>query len=237
MLLEVRDLTKTYEEGELKTPALQGVSFSVREGEWVAIMGPSGSGKSTLLHMLGFLDRPSSGSYRFEGTESERLTDDALAAIRNTKVGFVFQMFNLLPRTTVLENVKLPLLYSRVPKAEWDARARDALHAVGMTHRLSHVPSQLSGGERQRVAIARALVNHPRLILADEPTGNLDSRSGQTVMESLEQLHRHGHTILLITHETYTAEYAERVLRLQDGRVVSDERVAQRRARQRTFQK
>ena len=228
-LIEVRNLGKTYRDEGGETPALNGVSFGINEGEFVAIMGPSGSGKSTLLHILGFLDRQSSGDYRFDGKTIDEHSDVELARVRNKKMGFVFQMFNLLPRTSVLDNVKLPLLYSSVPEREWDGLAAKAIEAVGLSHRIRHESSQLSGGEKQRVAIARALVNNPKVIFADEPTGNLDSKSGQRIMEIIQGLNEErGHTIVLITHETYTAEHAERLLRLKDGELVSDEHVNHR---------
>ncbi|TSC73076.1 MAG: putative ABC transport system ATP-binding protein [Parcubacteria group bacterium Gr01-1014_38] len=223
-LLDIRNVSRTYGEEDTVTPALRDVFFTVEEGEFLAIMGPSGSGKSTLLHILGFLDRPTSGSYLFTGKSIGDLDDEALARLRNEQVGFVFQMFHLLPRVAVLNNVVLPLVYAGVPAIERERRARESLTVVGMTHRLNHVPSQLSGGERQRVAIARAIVNAPRLILADEPTGNLDAASGQMVLETLERLHAQGHTIILVTHETTLANHAERIVRLHDGRIVSDER-------------
>lgn len=229
-LLDVKALTKAFTNEGVVTTALRDVSFTVAAGEFLAIMGPSGSGKSTLLHILGFLDRPTHGQYHFDGQQMEVLTDDERARIRNIKVGFVFQMFNLLSRVTVLENVKLPLVYAEVPEPERTQRAREVLEHLGLSHRLTYVPSQLSGGERQRVAIARALVNNPRIIFADEPTGNLDSVSGQAVLEAFERLHARGHTIILVTHETYTAEHAERILRLRDGQVESDTRVDRRRA-------
>lgn len=223
-LLEIRNVGRTYGSAEAVTPALRDVSFTVEEGELLAIMGPSGSGKSTLLHILGFLDRPTSGSYLFAGKSIGDLDDEALARLRNEKVGFVFQLFHLLPRVSVLHNVVLPLVYAGIPALERERRATDALAVVGMTHRLRHVPSQLSGGERQRVAIARAIVNNPRVILADEPTGNLDAASGHMVLETLERLHAQGHTIILVTHETTLAKHAERILRVHDGRIASDER-------------
>lgn len=229
-LIDVRDVTRAYAGEGGGTAALRGVTFSVDAGEFVAIMGPSGSGKSTLLHILGFLDRPSSGHYRFDGMTMETLPDEERARVRSQKAGFVFQMFNLLPRTTVLDNVKLPLVYAGVPDGERERRAREALAAVGMTHRLTHTTSQLSGGERQRVAIARALVNNPRVIFADEPTGNLDSASGQHVLESLERLHRAGTTVILVTHERYLAERAQRMLTLRDGRILSDHATESRRS-------
>ncbi|MBI2278681.1 MAG: ABC transporter ATP-binding protein [Candidatus Brennerbacteria bacterium] len=229
-LIEVRELSKTYADDGVSTPALRGVSFDIGRGEFVAIMGPSGSGKSTLLHLLGFLDRPTGGTYRFDGRGIDEYTDHELAEVRNRKMGFVFQTFNLLPRTDVLENVKLPLLYSGIPEKRWNRMAEEAIEAVGLSHRLSHESSQLSGGERQRVAIARALVLRPEIIFADEPTGNLDSKSGKAVMAILEDLNRtRGHTIVLITHETYTAEQAERIIHLMDGEIANDEKVKARR--------
>jgi putative ABC transport system ATP-binding protein len=221
-LLEVRGVVKTYEGEGVPTPALRGVSLDIREGEFVAIMGPSGSGKSTLLHILGLLARPTSGGYRLDGTSVEQISEEVAAVFRNEKIGFVFQLFHLLPRTSVLHNVLLPLVYSTVPVSERESRAVRALEAVGMTHRLQHVPSQLSGGERQRVAIARAMVNQPRIVFADEPTGNLDSASGQLVMEAFEQLHAQGHTIVLVTHETFTAAHAERILHMEYGKIVRE---------------
>lgn len=219
-LIQAKHLSKTYtSEGE-QTLALNDASFSIQKGEWVAIMGPSGSGKSTLLHLLGFLERPTSGEYWFDGQKSSVISDDALARLRNEKIGFVFQSFNLLPKTTVLENVKLPLLYSRIPSREWDSRAHRVIEAVGLKHRVNHEPSQLSGGEKQRVAIARALINDPDVIFADEPTGNLDSKNGAMVMEILKKLHQEKkHTIILITHDPNIAQYAGRIITMKDGRV------------------
>lgn len=223
-LFELAEATKSYGEGDAATTALRGITLSVAKGEFVAVMGPSGSGKSTLLHILGLLDRPTAGQYRFAGTETATLPDERLAEIRNEKIGFVFQAFHLLPRTSVLENVLLPLQYSRVSAGERRSRAHAALEQVQMTHRLGHTPAQLSGGEKQRAAIARALVNHPEVILADEPTGNLDSATGHAVMETIAALHKQGHTIVVITHEAPTTRYAERIVTLQDGHIVSDER-------------
>lgn len=228
-LIEVSHLTKTYSDDGVETRVLRGVSFSINKGEFVAIMGPSGSGKSTLLHVLGFLDKQTSGTYLLNGSSADTYTDDELAKIRNTKIGFVFQSFNLLPRVSVLENVMLPLIYSNSPEHEWRSRAEMAIESVGLAHRTHYDASRLSGGEKQRAAIARALVNDPDIIFADEPTGNLDSQSGKTVMEILENLNRtHGHTIVLITHETYTAAHAERILHIRDGVIEKDERVTQR---------
>ena len=228
-MITVKDLKKEYRNDSVVTTALDGVSFDVKEGEFMAIMGPSGSGKSTLMHIMGFLDRPSSGVYKFESQGIDELSDDELAYIRNQKMGFVFQFFNLLPRTTVFDNVKLPLIYSKISEREKNKRVEEAIKAVGLSHREKHLPSQLSGGEQQRVAIARAIVNHPSLIFADEPTGNLDSKSGQQIMEILQNLNERGHTIILVTHEQYTSEMAKRIIRLKDGQILSDEKVDHRR--------
>ncbi len=222
-LIEVSDLQKSYSADGVSTNALQGVSFSIEKGEFVAIMGPSGSGKSTLLHILGFLDRATEGTYKFDGKTIDDYSDEELAHVRNRKMGFVFQAFNLLPKTSVLENVKLPLLYSGKKEGVWNEISRKAVDSVGLSHRIKHEPSQLSGGEKQRVAIARALVNDPQIIFADEPTGNLDSKSGQSIIEILQDLNeRDGHTIILITHETNTAEHAGRIIRLHDGKIADD---------------
>ncbi len=230
-LLQIQDLVKEYVDGDTITRALDGINFNVNKGEFVAIMGPSGSGKSTLLHMLGFLDSPTSGQYIFDGINTHELVEEDVAKLRSRKVGFVFQAFNLLAKTSVLENVKLPLLYSDIPEHEWNDRAKKAIDSVGLTHRLYHEPSELSGGEKQRVAIARALINDPEIIFADEPTGNLDSTSGKKVMSILEDLHDNkGHTIILITHETHTAEHAERIIRILDGKVEKDEKVLNKRS-------
>lgn len=229
-IISIRDISKIYTEGVVATPVLHGVSFDINPGEFVAIMGPSGSGKSTLLHILGFLDRHTGGTYRFEGKTIDDYTPEELAHVRNKKMGFVFQAFNLLARTTVLENVKLPLLYSDEPESMWDELAKKAIASVGLSHRTNYDVSQLSGGEKQRVAIARALVNNPELIFADEPTGNLDSKSGEMVIEILQHLSEEkGHTIILITHETHTAEHARRIIRILDGQVASDDLVAHQR--------
>jgi len=229
-LIEVRNLEKIYCDGGVETPALGGVSFNIESGEFVAIMGPSGSGKSTLLHVLGFLDRHSKGEYLFDGKTIDDYSKEEVAHVRNKKMGFVFQTFNLLPRTTVLENVKLPLLYSEIKESQWNGLAKKAIEEVGLSHRINHQPSQLSGGEQQRAAIARALVNDPQVIFADEPTGNLDSKSGQVIMKILQKLNEdEGRTIILITHETYTAENAKRIIRLHDGKIESDSLVDHRR--------
>jgi putative ABC transport system ATP-binding protein len=227
-LIKIEKVEKIYGEEEIKTPALRGDSFIVEKGEFVAIMGPSGSGKSTLLHILGFLDRPTKGEYFFQGKSMNQYSDDELARIRNEKMGFIFQTFNLLPRTNVLDNVKLPLYYSRIKELLWEDKAKKALEMVGLSHRLKHERSQLSGGEKQRVAIARALVNDPDVIFADEPTGNLDSKSGQAVMDIIQNLNEKGHTIIMVTHEKYTSEMAKRIIKLKDGLIESDEKVINR---------
>jgi putative ABC transport system ATP-binding protein len=232
-LIEVHDLTKTYVVGEVEVRALRGVTLGVAEGEFVAVTGPSGSGKSTFMHILGCLDRPTSGRYVLGGRDVSELSKDELAAIRNRQIGFVFQGFNLLARTTAIDNVELPLLYNldtRLPTAERHARALRALDAVGLKDRGHHVPSQLSGGQQQRVAIARALINDPTIILADEPTGNLDSRTSVEVMEIFQRLNEErGITVLLITHEHDIAQYARRLIAFRDGRVVSDQPIVTRR--------
>ena len=228
-LIEIRNLEKIYGNGELATPALKNVSFSVEQGEFGAIMGASGSGKSTLLHILGFLDKPTSGEYIFDGKKMSDFSEEEIAKLRNKNFGFVFQSFYLLPKMTVLENVMLPLVYSNTPESEWEARAKKAVDSVGLTHRTNHDSAKLSGGDKQRVAIARALVNNPQIIFANDPTGNLDSKSGQVVMEIIQRLSENeGRTVILITHETYTAAHAERIIRIKDGTVESDEKVAHR---------
>jgi putative ABC transport system ATP-binding protein len=206
---------------------VRDISLQIQSGEFVAVMGPSGSGKSTLLHIMGLLDRPTSGQYLFEEVDCNTLSDAELAQLRNRSIGFVFQAFHLLPRATVLDNVILPLTYSSFARGTWAERAKQALEAVELEHRLTHVPSQLSGGEKQRVAIARALVMEPKVIFADEPTGNLDTASGRRVMELIDGLHNKGHTVVLITHEKTAAQYAERIVMMRDGVMVSDERVTQ----------
>lgn len=227
-LIELRHLGKAYESGDLTTDALVDINFSIKRGEFISIMGPSGSGKSTLMHILGLLDRPTSGQYLFNHHNIVELSDDQLAALRNHNIGFVFQAFNLLARTSVLDNVKLPLLYSK-DREQMDKRAKAVLESVGLGHRLHYFTNQISGGEKQRVAIARALVNDPEVIFADEPTGNLDSKSGNQVMQILQELNRQGKTIILVTHETFTAEHAQRIIRIRDGQLVGDESVPQQR--------
>jgi putative ABC transport system ATP-binding protein len=225
-LIETHDLVKEYAVGPHRVRALRGVSVAIERGEFVAVMGPSGSGKSTFMNLLGCLDTPTRGRYLLEGDDVAGLGPDALARIRNTKVGFVFQMFNLVPRTTALKNAELPLLYTHVPVRERRARARARLGAVGLADREQHYPAQLSGGEQQRVAIARALVNDPVLVLADEPTGNLDSRTSIEVMAIFQQLNRDGITVVLVTHESDIARFARRILRFRDGHIVGDDPVA-----------
>ena len=225
-LIEVRNVVKTYGRNGTATAALRGISLLVEAGEFAAIMGPSGSGKSTLLHILGFLDRPTEGEYRFDGKTIRDYTPEELARVRNRDMGFVFQAFNLLPRTSVFENVALPLAYSTVPEAEWTDRVRSAVESVGLGHRRDHMTNQLSGGEQQRAAIARALVNQPKIVFADEPTGNLDSQSGAAIMDILGNLNRNrNHTIILITHEWDIARRAQRIIRIRDGLIAGDERL------------
>jgi len=230
MLIKLENVVKSYIDEELTTPALRGVSFGIEEGEFVAITGSSGSGKSTLMHIIGFLDKPTRGQYFFDGKDASQFDDDKLAEIRNQKVGFVFQSYNLLPRTSVLDNVLLPTIYTaHLNKKDTTERAKKILARVGLSHRINHHPNQLSGGEQQRVAIVRALINQPRLILADEPTGNLDSKSGQEVMEILQDLNEEGHTIIMVTHEKYVAECARRIIDLKDGEILIDKKVLERR--------
>lgn len=229
-MIEISNITKTYQSGDTSFQALKGVNFTVNTGEFVAIMGPSGSGKSTLMHILGALDTPTSGTYKLDGVDVSTLSDDALATIRKEKIGFVFQAFNLLPRTTVLRNVALPLVYEEVPEGERTHRAKKALSASGFseTH-FHHKSNQLSGGQIQRVAIARALVNDPALILADEPTGNLDTKTGQIVLGTFQKLNKEGHTIILITHEPDVAEHADRIIFIRDGHIIEDSKTHTRR--------
>jgi putative ABC transport system ATP-binding protein len=220
-LIEVERLSKVYEMGEQKVSALAGVDFTIKKGEFVAIMGPSGSGKSTLMNLLGCLDLPSSGTYRLENLNIQDLKPNQLAEVRNRRIGFVFQSFNLLPRASALENTELPLLYGRVPNAK--EIALQALDRVGLAHRAKHKPTELSGGERQRVAIARALVNSPAIILADEPTGNLDSTTGREIMKLFHELNQEAVTLILVTHEQEVAQQAKRIIQMRDGKIVTDE--------------
>jgi putative ABC transport system ATP-binding protein len=230
MLIKVKNLKKHYTTGEVVTKVLRGLDFNIDKGEFVSIMGPSGSGKSTLMHILGLLERKTSGKYLFKEKEVGNFNDDQLAQIRNEDIGFVFQTFNLLSKTSVLDNVKLPLTYSpkKISKDK-NKRAEEMLKKVGLGHRMDYFPNQISGGEKQRVAIARALVNQPSIIFADEPTGNLDSKSGTQIMEILQKLNDDGNTIILVTHETHTAEYAKRIIKIIDGNLENDYKVKKRR--------
>lgn len=225
-MISLENISKNYISGNLATSVLKGISFCVEDGEFAAITGPSGSGKSTLMHIIGLLDKPSGGEYKIDNVNTSGMSEDKLAEFRNKKIGFVFQAFNLLPRTTALENVELPLIYARAKNRK--KLAQDALVSVGLSHRLNHFSNQLSGGEKQRVAIARALVTSPAIILADEPTGNLDSKSGRQVMDILQKLNDAGKTIILVTHEQYTAKHAKRIVRILDGKIVEDVEVGDR---------
>ncbi|MCX7834946.1 MAG: ABC transporter ATP-binding protein [bacterium] len=227
-MIEMRQITKNYYLGQNVVQALRGVDFQVKAGEYVAIMGPSGSGKSTLMNLIGCLDTPSSGEYYLDGVDVSKMSDDELAEIRNKKIGFVFQTFNLLPRADALHNVELPLIYAGVSASERKQRAIEILNRVGLGDRIHHKPNELSGGQRQRVAIARALINNPSIILADEPTGNLDSKTGEEIMQLLDQLHSAGNTIVLVTHEDFIAAYAKRIVRLFDGQISSDDVLSKR---------
>ncbi len=230
-MISCENITKVYTNGDVETVVLKSVSFQVKAGEFVAIMGPSGSGKSTLMHILGALDSPTGGTYLLDGKDVSKLTDDQLAEIRRTKIGFVFQSFNLLSRSSVLRNVMLPLVYAGVPHDRREALAASALTAAGMPKdRWHHLSNQLSGGQMQRVAIARSMVNNPSIVLADEPTGNLDSKTGEIVLGTFQKLNQQGgHTIILITHEPYVAEHADRIIQIQDGEIVHDKANSKRR--------
>jgi putative ABC transport system ATP-binding protein len=228
MLIQAKNIKKEYGNEELITKILHGLTFEIEKGEFLSIMGPSGSGKSTLMHILGLLDKPTTGKYIFEGTNISELSEDELAILRNEKIGFVFQAFHLLPKTTVLENTILPLTYSN-KKIDHRKRAREVLESVGLGHRLNYYSNQISGGEKQRVAIARSLVNDPEIIFADEPTGNLDSKSGKQVMEILQDLNDKGKTVILVTHESSTAKHADRIIQLKDGLIVDDGPVTKKR--------
>jgi len=221
-MIELKNVQKVYPMGEVSVPALRGISFTIHPGEFVAIMGPSGSGKSTLMHLLGCLDLPSDGVVQLDGKDITKLDEDTLAQIRGQKIGFVFQTFNLIPTLTALENVELPLFFQGVPRRQRSVRAAELLQKVGLGKRAHHKPSQLSGGERQRVAIARALANDPEIILADEPTGNLDSESGEAILQLLKQLNEEGRTIILVTHNPEAAAYAHRIVRIKDGRLLEE---------------
>jgi putative ABC transport system ATP-binding protein len=220
-LIEMHELTRVYQLGPQEIYALSGVDLIVEQSEYVAIMGPSGSGKSTLMNIIGCLDRPSAGKYILDGTPVESMNDDELAAVRNKKIGFVFQTFNLLARTTALQNVELPLVYARIPRLERRELAEEALAAVGLGDRMNHQPNELSGGQRQRVAIARALVNKPSLLLADEPTGNLDSQTGREILDLFRDLHSRGNSIIMVTHEDDVAKEAKRVIHIRDGKIAN----------------
>jgi len=220
-LIEMHGLERVYQLGPQTIHALRGVELLIDRGEYVAIMGPSGSGKSTLMNMIGCLDTPTSGRYLLDGVPVESMTEDELAAVRNTKIGFIFQTFNLLARTTALENVELPLIYARVPRAQRKEMAEEALVAVGLADRMKHQPNELSGGQRQRVAVARALVNKPSLLLADEPTGNLDTQTGREILDLFKDLHTRGNSIIMVTHEDDVAHEAERIIRIRDGVIVN----------------
>jgi putative ABC transport system ATP-binding protein len=228
-MIEVRDLQKEYTEEETPTKALRGVSFTINKGEFISIMGPSGSGKSTLLQILSFLDRPTGGTYTFQGKSIDQMTDQELAHVRNKEMGFVFQSFNLLSRLTVFDNVEVPLLYSNIPTGKRRTLIEAAVESVGLKEKLYTEAGKLSGGQKQRIAIARALVADPDVIFADEPTGNLDSKSGLQIMEILDSLHDKGRTVVVVTHETATAEFADRIIRMRDGAIESDQAIVAKR--------
>ncbi|MCX6149767.1 MAG: ABC transporter ATP-binding protein [Ignavibacteriales bacterium] len=227
-MINIEHIAKIYQVGSEEVHALRDVTLNINKNEYVAIMGPSGSGKSTLMNMLGCLDTPTSGKYEFKAVDVSNMSDNDLAKVRNREIGFVFQTFNLLPRSDALHNVELPLIYAGVPSSERKERARQALYNVGLGDRIHHKPNELSGGQRQRVAVARALVTNPSIILADEPTGNLDSKTGEDIMTLFNEIYLQGNTIILVTHEEYIAEHAARIIRLRDGLIERDEKVAQR---------
>lgn len=228
-LIEVKNLSKIYRDNEIETVGLDNISLKIDKGEFVAITGPSGSGKSTFLQVLGCLDRPTSGTYLIEGRPLDNYSDDELAYIRNNTMGFVFQAFNLLPRLSVLDNVKLPLIYSGIREPKRTQKAKKMIELVGLTPRTDYITSRLSGGQKQRVAIARALINDPKVVFADEPTGNLDSKSGEVILDFLQKLNDQGHTIVVVTHESYVAQSAKRIIQVRDGKISSDEVVKNRR--------
>lgn len=223
-VIEIKNIIRDFKLGQEVVHVLKGIDLEIKKGDYIAFMGPSGSGKSTLMNLLGCLDTPTAGSYKLNGTDVSMLTDDQLADIRNTEIGFVFQTFNLLPRTTALDNVALPMIYAGKSKKDRIARATEVLTSVGLEDRMDHQPNQLSGGQRQRVAVGRALVNNPSIILADEPTGNLDSKTGVEIMALFDKIHADGNTVILVTHEEDIAEHAHRVIRLRDGVIESDTR-------------
>ncbi len=235
-LITVKDLYKIYQVGEYETIAVNNISLTINKGEFLSIMGPSGSGKSTFLHILGLLDRPSKGDYIFDNKNITTYSDEELAQLRNEEIGFIFQRFNLLKRSSVYDNVQLPLYYSSIPRSKWHTLVMEAIKSVGLEDRVNNLSAQLSGGESQRVAIARAIVNKPSVIFADEPTGNLDSKTGEQIMNIIQKLHESGRTIILITHETSAASYAQRTIKLKDGKLVSDRKRTSR-AKNRKFTK
>lgn len=228
MLISLKNIKKIYKNGDVKTPALMGINLDIKKGEFVSITGASGSGKSTLMHIIGFLDRPTSGEYYFKGKEASKYSDNELAKVRNEEIGFIFQTFNLLQKLTVLENVEIPLIYAGIERKKRIKAVERVIDIVGLSHRINHKASQLSGGQRQRVAIARALVNNPSVILADEPTGNLDSVSGGSVLKFMQNLNDMGNTIVIVTHESYVAYSAKRIVNISDGIIISDKNIEEK---------